>query len=209
MRDLNGRYDALADLLSYPDGRFDEKLATCRVAFRSFPGSAWERTACQAPPGARIQARQSLVAVRSQAEPGTEWEAVRLLDDFAGHMQRLAPEEREELFTRTFDLDPICSLEVGWHLFGENYSRGEFLVEMRQALGRYGIEETTELPDHLTQALRVVCRMPPRQADRFTMTRLLPALEKMLAGLHGKDSPYALLLEATRSLLTSPYGAIV
>ena len=30
----------------------------------------------------------------------------------------------EETFTRTFDVNPACALEVGWHLFGEEYARG-------------------------------------------------------------------------------------
>lgn len=136
-------------------------------------------------------------------------EASALLRQFAERIHSCSTEDLEELFTQTFDLDPICSLEVGWHLYGENYSRGEFLVAMRQAMRRLGVEETTELPDHLTHVLAVLCRLEPRQADRFTMDRVLPALEKMLAGLRGKNSPYEHLLEAIRSILMSPCGAVV
>ncbi len=42
----------------------------------------------------------------------------------------------EELYTRTFDLNPVCALEIGWHLFGEDYERGAFLVRMRDQLRR-------------------------------------------------------------------------
>jgi nitrate reductase delta subunit len=115
----------------------------------------------------------------------------------------------EELFTQTFDLNPICSLEVGWHLFGENYSRGEFLVEMRGHLRACGLPESSELPDHLTHVLAALCRMNHAQADRFTMTYLLPALEKMLTGLAGRDNPYEHVLEAIRAVLLSPYGAVL
>jgi nitrate reductase delta subunit len=136
-------------------------------------------------------------------------EATQLLDAFAEHVQPLSAEDMEEKYTHTFDLNPVCSLEVGWHLYGENYSRGEFLVKMRQELRRAALPESTELPDHLTHVLGAVARMPPREADRFTVTYVLPALEKMLKGLAGKQSPYENVLEAIRQVLTSPYGAVL
>jgi nitrate reductase delta subunit len=135
-------------------------------------------------------------------------EASQLLDRFAERIASLSAEEVEELYTHTFDLNPVCSLEVGWHLFGENYSRGEFLVTMRQQLRHTGLPESTELPDHLTHVLPALARMEPRQADRFTMKYLLPALEKMLKGLVDKNSPYENVLEALRCVLLSPYGAV-
>ena len=136
-------------------------------------------------------------------------EASRWMHQFAQHIAPLSVEELQELFTRTFDLNPVCSLEIGWHLFGENYSRGEFLVEMRQTLRRLGLTESTELPDHLSQVLPTVARLQPRDADRFTTQHLLPALEKMLAGLRGKVCPYEFVLEAIRAVVLSPYGAVV
>ena len=64
--------------------------------------------------------------------------------------------EVEESFTRTFDVNPTCALEVGWHLFGEEYARGMFLVRMREELRKYGLAESAELPDHLCHVLAVV-----------------------------------------------------
>ena len=86
-------------------------------------------------------------------------DAAALVERFAERTAGLGPEGLEELYTHTFDLSPVCSLEVGWHLFGENYSRGEFLVEMRQELRRAGIEESGELPDHLSHVLGAVARI--------------------------------------------------
>jgi nitrate reductase delta subunit len=136
-------------------------------------------------------------------------EAAARIVQFAERIASMFVVELEELYTQTFDLNPVCSLEVGWHLFGENYSRGEFLVLMRQQLRKNGLPESTELPDHLTHVLAAVCRMEPHEADRFTVKYVLPALEKMLAGLAGKESPYENVLEAVRSVLLSPYGVNV
>jgi nitrate reductase delta subunit len=127
-------------------------------------------------------------------------EAADLLAGFAEAIDKLALEEVEELFTRTFDLNPACALEIGWHLFGENYSRGEFLVQMRQKLRRHGLPESTELPDHLAHVLPVLGRLLATESGSFAERYVLPALDKMLAGLAGKDNPYEKLLAAVRRL---------
>lgn len=119
---------------------------------------------------------------------------------FADALEKLAPEQVEELFTRTFELNPLCALEVGWHLFGENYSRGEFLVQMRQQLRRHGLPESTELPDHLGHVLPVLARLADDESVVFAEQYVLPALDKMLAQMAGKDNPYEKLLQAVRRL---------
>lgn len=135
--------------------------------------------------------------------------ALEQLEPFTQFVEHESLEELQELYTRTFDLNPVCSLEVGWQLFGENYSRGEFLVDMRHTLRRLDVPETTELPDHLTHVLRAFGRMRASEADRFASRFLLPALGKMSQGLAGSECPYAAVLEAIQTLVLSPYGAVV
>lgn len=133
-------------------------------------------------------------------------EAAVRLSRLALHLRSKTDEEAEELYTHTFDLNPVTSLEVGWQLFGENYARGEFLVLMREELRRHGLAESTELPDHLTHVLPALARMDQKQADRFVVRYLLPALEKMLAGLAKQANLYQDLLEAVRDVLLSPHA---
>ena len=128
-------------------------------------------------------------------------ESLQCLDRFAHEVGGITIENLQELYTRTFDLNPICSLELGWQLFGENYSRGEFLVEMRQTLRRLGVPESTELPDHITHVMAAFSRMEAAEAGRFASMCLLPALEKMLQGLSGKGCPYMAALEAIRAVI--------
>jgi nitrate reductase delta subunit len=136
-------------------------------------------------------------------------EAAERLSRLALHLDGKTDAEVEELYTHTFDLNPVSSLEVGWHLFGENYARGEFLVLMREELRKDGLTESTELPDHLTHVLPVLARMDQKQADRFVVRYLLPALDKMLAGLGKQDNPYQHLLEAIRCVVLSPHVVAV
>jgi len=135
-------------------------------------------------------------------------EAGAVLDTFQRGIHGLVTEELEELYTRTFDLNPACALEVGWHLFGENYSRGEFLVKMRGEMRRLGLRESTELPDHLAHVLAVLARLDPDQAEKFAGRFVLPALEKILAGLAGKDNPFVNLLEAIRLMVAGHHAPL-
>lgn len=132
-------------------------------------------------------------------------DAARLLDDLAARLEGLPVEQVQELFIQTFDLSPVCSLELGWHLFGENYERGALLVKMRQELRRYALPESEELPDHLTHALALLSRMEPERAEEFAGACVLPALTKMLEALEGKENPMENILQATARVLRSRY----
>lgn len=125
-----------------------------------------------------------------------------LLEDFVERVRSLSLEELQALYTSTFDLTPLCSLEVGWHLFGENYERGEFLVKMRGELRRYGVTESTELPDHLTHALELLACMQVDEAASFATACLIPAMDKMRGEMMGKSNPFESVLLALDHLLT-------
>lgn len=132
-------------------------------------------------------------------------EAALLVVEFLERTQDCSIEELQALYTATFDLDPACSLEVGWHLFGENYERGEFLVKMRVELRRLGLSESTELPDHLTHALGVLARMEPEEAEEFATACLFPALDKMCAALQGQSNPFENVMLAVARVLERRY----
>lgn len=127
------------------------------------------------------------------------------LEQFCMLVRDLATHQLQELFTRTFDLNPVCSLDLGWHLFGENYERGLLLVRIREELRRYRLAESSELPDHLTHVLRLVARMEHERATDFVAACVLPALEKMLHAIRGKDNPFEYVMVATRNLLRADF----
>lgn len=140
------------------------------------------------------------------ARPLGDAEADSLWGSFVRQIQSLPIEEVQELYTHTFDLNPVCALEVGWQLHGEDYARGEFLVAMRRQLRLHGIPESRELPDHLSCVLPLLDCMEPEEARNFTEASLLPALNKMLAGFPERNNPYRNLLLAIAKLLSSDPG---
>ncbi len=128
-------------------------------------------------------------------------ESARLLAEFSARICALTVDEAQELYVQTFDLNPICALEVGWQLYGDNYDRGNFLVKMRQELERYGVPENVELPDHLCHVLPLLARMEPETAGSFARASVIPALNKMLAAFEGKNSPYENVFKALSRIL--------
>lgn len=120
---------------------------------------------------------------------------------FAGEVGDLEREELEELYTRTFDLDPASCLDLGWHLYGEAYERGRFLVRIRGLLREYGVRENGELPDHVTHVLPLLGHMDPRQASELAREAVMPALATMCETLQKADNPYYHVLAAARALV--------
>ncbi len=135
-------------------------------------------------------------------------EAAGSLADFADRIRGWDTAKLEELFVETFDLNPVCALEVGWHLFGDTYDRGAFLVKVREELRRHSVTESSEVPDHLTHLLALLGRMPPEEADELAKAAVFPALEKMLAGLAGKKCPYESVLKAIRCVLAGHHASV-
>ena len=125
------------------------------------------------------------------------------LQEFAHELEGKDRLELQELFTVTFDLNPVCSLELGWHLFGENYDRGLLLVRMRELLRQHGVPESGELPDHLAHALQLIARMDAQERHDFAAAIVLPALGKMLDAFRDKPNPYQKVLEAIKTQLRS------
>lgn len=117
----------------------------------------------------------------------------------------MSAEALQELYVETFEFNPAATLEIGWHLFGENYERGGFLVRMRSELRRYGVAESAELPDHLTNLLPLVARMDREAAARLAGESLLPALEKMGKALAGSENPYQRVLAAVETKLRGDF----
>lgn len=127
------------------------------------------------------------------------------LEAFLGEAAALPTEALQERYIQAFDLNPDCCLDIGWHLFGEEYARGEFLVHLKGEQRRYGLAESSELPDHLTRVLPLVARMDPGEAARFSRRYLMPALEKIIAAA-GAAPPYDRLLRALRLLIEGQPG---
>ena len=172
---MNRSLESLAAVLEYPDVAYSELVRACCLTVE-------------------------------EDLKGTNREAVSTsLDRFREGISGKNREELEELYTRTFDLNPVCSLDLGWHLYAENYDRGTFLVAMRDALRRHGIQETNELPDHLPTVLKLLARMSDEEASTLVRESVLPALGKMTGGFSDPENPYGSLIRTVEGVLVELY----
>lgn len=135
------------------------------------------------------QARRAVVELYALAP-----ELTGPLDAFAAFVEGKTTTELEELFTRTFDINPTCALEVGWHLYGEEYMRGAFLVKMQQEQARLHVPRSSELADHLSYVLSTLARMEPEAGDDFARRCVIPAVTEMTDKLTAAESSHTDLL---------------
>ncbi len=96
-------------------------------------------------------------------------------------LSRRALDEVQEIFSRSFDIQPITTLAVGYVMFGDDYKRGELLVNLKREQQELGIDLRGELPDHLPNVLRLLARWEDRDlAEEFVVEILYPALHMMI-----------------------------
>lgn len=129
-------------------------------------------------------------------------ELAAAFDGFRSGVAGLSLSELQELYTRTFDLNPVCTPEVGYHLFGDTYKRGVFLACLRETEEPYALGQGRQLPDYLPVMLRLVGRLEDEELRSALIGEcLLPAAGKMTEALDRAASPYASLLRAGREAL--------
>ncbi|MBI5387238.1 MAG: molecular chaperone TorD family protein [Verrucomicrobia bacterium] len=127
---------------------------------------------------------------------------------FSTAMLALSPNEREELYTATFDVTPACVAYVSIHLFGEeNFKRGEFMARLHERYSQAGFTTGGELPDHLSVLLRFAAETGEAECRELAEFCLLGPLGKMIAALT-EGNPYRALLEAVREVLHAAYPGV-
>ena len=88
----------------------------------------------------------------------------------------------QEIFTRSFDVQSITTLGVGYVMFGDDYKRGELLVNLSREQDEVELDRGSELPDHLPNVLRLIARWQDRElVIEFVQEILHPAIEMMIA----------------------------
>ncbi len=119
--------------------------------------------------------------VRSQLEdayPG----AIFSLDQFI----KLLPEHdlrmMQEIYTRSFDVQAITTLDIGYVLFGDDYKRGQLLSHLNREHVQRHVDCGHELADHLPNVLKLIAVLEDGDLLIDMIDEILaPALHQMIA----------------------------
>jgi len=124
---------------------------------------------------------------------------------FAAYARDKRTEALEEQFIATFDMNNKRPLEIGWHLYGQEYKRGLFLVKMRDLLREYDVEESSELPDHLSHCLRLLPVMDAEEVRPFVQKYVLPGLRSIREGFDD-ENPYRHVIQSLLQIISAQFG---
>ena len=111
-----------------------------------------------------------------------------------------SPGQLQESYINAFDLRPDCTLNLGYHLFGDDGRRGLFLAELKGRMESSGLALGCELPDHLALLLRYM-EQDEKECRVVIDDCMLPAVSRMAGILDSGENPYKHALRALLTLL--------
>lgn len=144
---------------------------------------------------------ESVAAISSMEKNGSA-----SLNSFLDFISGTELPDLQEKFTQTFDMSPNTCLDLGWHLYGEAYERGAFMLKIRELLREQGIAETSELPDHLSHILAALDGLNPDDQKPMVHQFIQPALTKILAGFKDSDNPFQFAIQYMDEQLKRQFG---
>lgn len=125
----------------------------------------------------------SLTAICSLNEELKDTEVCKAgLDGFVSFAGSLELYAWQEYFVKTFEVEAVCNMDLGYLLFGEDYKRGDFLSMMQHEQVSAGNDTGHELADHLPNVLRLLPLMNDASlAEELACSIVKPAVKEILA----------------------------
>lgn len=126
--------------------------------------------------------------------------------EFEEVMNKSSISDQQEYYLKTFDIKAIIALDLGYLIFGEDFKRAEFLVNLQKEHQQAGIDCGTELGDHLPNILELLAKTPNpefREELGFIISR--PVIQFMLAKFEQHDNYYKPLLEILAAFLIQDF----
>ncbi len=115
-------------------------------------------------------------------------DTLSVLNEFTRFLNITPPEKVEELYLRTFDIQAVTTLDIGYVLFGDDYKRGELLVNLSKEHQKADNDCGHELADHLPNLLRLIPKITDEEF-RYELVEMiiLPALKKIIKEFDAKN----------------------
>lgn len=113
------------------------------------------------------------------------------------HLKTKTLTDLQEYYIKTFDVQAVCFLDVGYVLFGEDYKRGDFLVLIKNEQEKVNNDCGVELADHLPNILTLLPKMKDDMLrEELVISLIIPALEEMVLQFRGIKNVYCDMISA-------------
>jgi len=138
-------------------------------------------------------------------------EAKKKLEEFL----KLLPmqlSEVQELYSKSFEVQAVTSLDVGYVLYGDDYQRGIILVKLNEEHDKVNNDCGRELGDFLPNLLRLLPKIADKNVTSEMVSMLIaPSVEKMIdeynpSSLVAKDELYA---KQYKTLIIPSYSIVI
>jgi len=114
--------------------------------------------------------------------------------------------QQQEYYIKTFDVNALCYLDIGYILFGEDYKRGEFLVKLSQEHKKADNNCGSELADHLPNLLRLLDKSEDKEmVEELAYCLIIPALRAMLVSFKNESNAYRNVLQMVIAILEKDF----
>lgn len=113
----------------------------------------------------------------------------------------------EENYLKTFEIEGICCMDVGYVLFGEDYKRGDFLAKIQGEQNSCGNDIGIELADHLPNILSLMAKHNDKEfVEELGYGLLITAVKAMLDKFKDIENHYKFAFETLLEILESDFG---
>ncbi len=110
-------------------------------------------------------------------------DAALLFQPFSRYISSISILDQQELFIRSFEVQAITTLDLGYVLFGDDYKRGELLVNLNREHREAGNDCGVELADHLSNVLHLMSKLSDETLLEELARRIVwSALKRMIRG---------------------------
>lgn len=128
------------------------------------------------------------------------------LDPFLAHINEKPLSFQQEYYVGTFDVQAMCFLDIGYVLYGEDYKRGVFMVNIKKEQLKASNDYGSELPDHLPNILTLLPKMQDADlTEELIYSMLVPAIHEMILKFGDGNNLYKGLLEILVTIMEADY----
>lgn len=145
-------------------------------------------------------------AIETEIDDMPSQEMKKSMVGFLLYLKGQSPIRLQEGYTAAFDMNPATTMNLTYHIYGDNEKRADMLAHLQQSYQDASYERTTgELPDYLPMMLEFLSVCPDTGNTRL-IWECLRGLEDFVDRLQQTAPPYAALLQPLVSVVANRLG---